>query len=228
MRSSACLVALVFALAPLGCKDKGAGGPPDVSDQLVNVRVGGTPLEVRVPKDWDVQDLTPAAVPEKPALKPGETPKVALTGRLVFKAQAKESVAGVAGSSTAAPWMAIFHDPWLPVGTTAQDYLDAQRADNQKAVEQGTEGATTRIRHVEAERSRRQGRPSYHVRDEWLFKIKGQQVTRTVSQESLLLVEKEGEDLHGYTLVISMLKEDADKLDAIRRAIIKSVQFAKE
>jgi hypothetical protein len=224
VRAPALLALLLALITPAGCKKKDEDPIAAIQKSLLNVRVGGTPLEMRVPPDWIVADLDPPPPPERPVAADGGTiePTIKLTGRLMFSARAPK---GARGEGDAAPRLEIFHDPWLPIGTTASDYLDAQRADNERAVREGKGGAA-RIRHVEAERSRREGRPSYHVRDEFTFKVGSERAT--VSQESLLLIDKLGDDLHGYTVVMTMTGEDLQVLEATRRAVINSVRFAKQ
>jgi hypothetical protein len=223
VRASA-LLALAVVLAPAGgCKKKDKDPIATLQKSLLNVRVVGTPLELRVPPDWIVADIDPAKMPPRPVGPDGgpAEPVIKLTGRLMFSARAPQ---GARGDEAAPPRLQIFHDPWLPVGTTARDYLDAQRRDNERAVREGKDGAA-RIRHVEAERSRREGRPSYHVRDEFTYKLGNQRAT--VSQESLLLIDKLEDDLHGYTIVMTMVDEDLKVLADTRRAVINSVRFAK-
>ena len=217
-------VFLLFIATTAGCKKNTQDPIADLQKSLLNVRVGGTPLELRVPPDWIVADLDPPAAPPRPADVDGGTsgPTVVLTGRLMFSARAPS---GAQGKNDTPPRLEIFHDPWLPVGTSASDYLDAQRKDNERAVREG-QGGAARIRHVEAERSRREGRPSYHVRDEFTYKVGSQRAV--VSQESLLLVDKDDDGLHGYAIVMTMTDDDLQALEMTRRAVINSVQFAKQ
>ena len=119
------------------------------------------------------------------------------------------------------PLLLVLEDPWLPVGTTGVDYLVAQRASNQAVI-------GTNIRHVEAEPSRRQGRPSYHVRDEWT--VDGAGAQREVSQEALLLLESSmapdrSASMHGYTVVITMEKSEFGSLQPLVREVLASVRF---
>jgi len=230
------LPSLVLALLALSCSksaDVVDAGPSSRPLELVNVRVKDAPLELRIPTTWEVVDQKTADAPAKPPPpKDGVTPKVTLTNRLLLTVKAKEGVRG----PLAAPRIELFHDPWLPIGTSATDYLTAQRTANEAAVKAGTGQASTTIRHVEAERSRRDGRPTYFVRDEWdlEFKLmKGNEtpdvLKDTISQVSLLLIDSDDDgELHGYTFVATMLKKDRDRLDATLREILGSVKFAKE
>jgi hypothetical protein len=219
---------MAMTLVSAAACSKGAeltdAGPAARPLELVNVRVKDAPIELRIPKTWEVVDVKTTDVPAKPApAKDGAVPPVSLTNRLMMTVKAESGARG----ALAAPRMELFHDPWLPIGTSATDYLTAQRTANEAAVKGGTKESTTVIRHVEAERSRRDGRPSYFVRDEWDLEF--QNARDTISQISLLLVEtdKDGE-LHGYTLVATLLKKDRDALDKTLREIFDSVHFAKE
>jgi hypothetical protein len=216
-----------FVLAALACSKSSEitdAGPASRPLELVNVRVKDAPIELRIPKAWEVVDVKADDVPAKAApTKDGTVPPVSLTNRLLMTVKAASGARG----ALAAPRMELFHDPWLPIGTSATDYLTAQRAANEAAVKGGTKEAKTLIRHVEAERSRRDGRPSYFVRDEWDLEFKN--VRDTISQISLLLVETDQDgELHGYTLVATLLKKDRDALDKTLREIFDSVHFAKE
>lgn len=215
---------VVLLIAACSKKEDSAptdAGPPPV--ELFGVRVRDTPLELRIPKGWSVDDVPAAPLPAKPKPpKDGEVPKVALTGRLMFGLRAPDGAYGLVP-----PRVQLFHDPWLPVGTTASDYLGAQREANEAVVKAGTPDASTTIRHVEAERSRRDGRPSYYVRDEWDLKVGDRR--ETVSQVSLLLIDTDADgELHGYTLVATMTKGDRARLDAAVREMMDSAHFAKE
>ena len=225
---------LVATVGAGGCKKADEDPVKALTKELLNVRVVGTPLELRVPPDWRVADIDPEDLAPPPGTHPdgqgdggttetdpGEA-RIKLTGRLMFSARAPK---GARGEGEAAPRIEIFHDPWLPVGTSARDYLETQREENERAVREGKGGAA-RIRHVESERSRRDGRPTYHVRDEFTFKVGSQRAV--VSQESLLLVDQDDNELlHGYTVVMTMTQEDLEQLDITRRAVIGSVHFAK-
>jgi hypothetical protein len=101
------------------------------------------------------------------------------------------------------------------------DYLVAQRTSNAVAI-----GAN--IRHVEAEPSRREGRPTYHIRDEWNVLAADQ--SREVSQEALLLLDTATTPdnkpaMHGYTVVITMEKVEFEAMQPVVREILGSVRF---
>ncbi len=121
-----------------------------------------------------------------------------------------------------APHLMILEDPWLPVGTTGVDYLVAQRAANQAVI-------GTNIRHVDAEPSRRDGRPSYHIRDEWT--VNGPDgSSRTLSQEALLVLDDattpDGQvAVHGYTVVVTLEKSEFERMQPTVRAILASAVF---
>ena len=200
-----------------GCKkssskdddDKRPPPPP-----LVGISVPNSPLSLKVPDGWRILVESNSALPAAPE-KPPAT--IALTGRLLLTVREEEPTR----SGLTAPRVEIFHDPWLPVGTTAADYLRAHRIDNKRAV--------PTIQHVEAERSRRQGRPAYLVRDEWAITLDGQgkipDKTIVVSQESLLLVDTIDGTLHGYAVVATLLKEDRPKLERALYEIMDSIRF---
>ncbi len=201
-----------------GCDDdKKTNVPEDTRPApppLVGISVPNTPLSLKVPDGWRISVETDSKRPPPP-----ETPskEIKLTGRLLMTVREEEPTR----AGLAAPRFEIFHDPWLPVGTTAADYLRAHRRDNKRAVPM--------IRHVEAERSRRQGRPVYLVRDEWTMRLDGKGAVPdkeiTVNQESLLLVDTVDGTLHGYAVVATMLKEDRPKMERALYEIMDSIRF---
>jgi hypothetical protein len=219
-------VAIAVTLGAAACKkddasaaatgvDGGTKAPPPPME-LVGVKPPEAPFELKVPSTWRIEKVDPGKPPKEPKRDAKAAPVVALTGRLLF--------AVVEGDGLAAPRLQIFHDPWLPTGTTASDYLAAQRQANEDAVKGGAGAGATEIRHVDAERSRRNGRPAYYVRDEWDLTL-GKKA-QTVSQESLLLVETTDDSkLHGYAIVVTMKAEDRRKLDGLVREILASVRF---
>lgn len=199
--------------------DAEGDAPAEKKEELFRVKGNETPFSFRLPPSWEVDKaLDIAPVKDPPAQKEGALPEIELSGRLIFAAQAEKS-----DGVMAPPRLQIFHDPWLPVGTTATDYLKKQRKQNEEAIRKGQEDAVSEIRHVEAERSRREGRPAYYVRDEWDFSAAGQKVT--VTQETLLLIEKVEDALHGYALVITLLGDDKKKMGDTVREILDSVSF---
>jgi hypothetical protein len=115
-------------------------------------------------------------------------------------------------------WVVALLDPWLPEGTTTSEYLDAQRASNHRVV--------PHMKHVDAEHSRRQGRPAYYVRDEWSAPF-GEGEAMVFSQETLLLIDAEEQRLHGYSVTITMAKADREALEPVTRALLGSVRFQK-
>lgn len=196
----------------MGAGDAG----PKSAFELINRRVPGTPLEIRIPTTWTIDDVDPGPAPEPPAKDAGPSKarqRIELRTRTMLSARAPEG--GIDGA--AKPWLQVLHDPYLPAGTTSSEYLDAQRAAN---------AAVTKLEHVEAERSRRQGRPSYHVRDEWDAPF-GAKTVR-LSQEALLLLDAKDDALHGYAVVVTLLKDDYDAMEGVLRQIFESVRFAEE
>lgn len=201
-----------------GCNDDKKGDIPEdtrpAPPPLVGISVPNTPLSLKVPDGWriSVESDSKLAPPKEKAPK-----EIELTGRLLMTVREEEPTR----TGLAAPRFEIFHDPWLPVGTTAADYLRAHRDDNKRAVPM--------IRHVEAERSRRQGRPVYLVRDEWTMRLDGKgkipDKNITVNQESLLLVDTVDGTLHGYAVVATMLKEDRPKMERALYEIMDSIRF---
>lgn len=193
----------------------GEGGPaaPKV-DELIVKRVPDTNVVVSLPKGWLIEMPNPGPLP-KP--DPNQT-KVVLQTRTLLEARPGTPFKG----TLVTPLLQVLEDPWLPVGTTGVDYLVAQRAANQHVI-----GAN--IRHVDAEPSRREGRPTYHIRDEWT--VKGPDGTsRDVSQEALLMLETAttpdgGPAMHGYTVVITMEKIEFASMQPTVRAILDSVRF---
>jgi hypothetical protein len=200
-----------------GCRcDKAEEAPSARTStvELIRRRVPDTDLVVGIPRGWQLQMPDPGPLPPVP---PPNTP-ITLRTRMLVSARPGLPAPGM----LVAPWLQVLEDPWLPVGTTGVDYLVAQRASNQIAV-------GTNIRHVDAEPSRRQGRPSYHVRDEWT--VKGPDGSeRIMSQEALLILDDattpDGQvAVHGYTVVITMERGEFESLQPLVRAILDSVVF---
>ncbi len=189
--------------------------PPVVAlPELVKRRVPDTALVLKLPKGWllDMPDPGPL-----PAPAGSEVTKIALKTRTLLVARP----GSLAQGALVAPTLLVLEDPWLPVGTTGVDYLVAQRASNAQSI-----GAN--IRHVDAEPSRREGRPTYHIRDEWTV-LAGTQA-REMSQEALLLLETATTPdkklaMHGYTVVITMEKLEFAAMQPVVRAIMDSVHF---
>ena len=211
-------IATVFALVfSVGCKDKGSQIDESKLVELSTMRAPALPFSMQVPSAWDIAPVEPSPEPSPPPPDTvTESKKVKLTGRLLF------SALGTAEDHVA-PRLEIFYDPNLPQGTTATDYLEAQRDSNEKAIRQERAGSKSTIQHVEAERSRREGRPTYHVRDEWNFSMGKENIT--ISQESLLLIDIQDETLHGYTLVVTMLKKDLPALKPSIAKMFESIKF---
>lgn len=213
------VVLLVGLMVGDGCTcgkgedDPGAPAAPG-DDDLVVRRVPDTNLVVALPKGWLIDMPDPGPLP-KPR---GSATKIELQTRTLLKARPGTLFPG----TLTTPLLQVLEDPWLPVGTTGVDFLVAQRAANQNVI-----GAN--IRHVDAEPSRREGRPTYHIRDEWTVKGTDGQ-SREVSQEALLMLETatspEGQPaMHGYTVVITMEKLEFKTLQPTVRAILSSVRF---
>ncbi len=201
-----------------GCtKDKPAdapGAPAKGMPALVPRRVPDTDIVVSLPKGWVLDMPDPGKLPPPP---PNQD-KIELHTRTLLVARPATPFPG----TLVTPMLQVLQDAWLPVGTTGVDYLVAQRAANQAVI-----GAN--IRHVEAEPSRRDGRPLYHVRDEWTVKTPDGQ-SRDVSQEALLMLDtatapdgKPG--MHGFTVVITMEKIEFNALQPMVREILGSAHF---
>ena len=176
-------------------------------------RVPDTDIVLSLPKGWLISMPNPGPLPPPPP--PGT--KIELRTRTLLVAGPGTPAKG----TLVAPRLQVLEDAWLPVGTTGVDYLVAQRAANQTVI-------GTNIRHVEAEPSRRQGRPSFHVRDEWTVDVG--EMTRGVSQEALLLLDDAvapdgSAGMHGYTIVITLEKNEFDALQPLIRDIYASVRF---
>lgn len=182
-------------------------------DELVRRRVPDCDLIVALPKGWLVEMPDPGPLPDPP---PAGSP-IALRTRTLLSARPGTAAPGM----LVAPHLLVLEDAWLPIGTTGVDYLVAQRAANQTVI-------GTNIRHVDAEPSRREGRPSYHIRDEWTVEAAGNQ--REVSQEALLILDDAtmpdgGAGVHGYTVVITLEKSEFATMQPLVREILASVQF---
>jgi hypothetical protein len=245
------LAALICALALgagcSGCKDKSesdtpAAGASDAGASekkapLVYRRIPSSPLEIKIPDDWSFDDVDPGPEPEAPAKEEGKQGKkkrkgkkgkkddaeaagdddgVVLRSRTLLSARAPKSTVG----DKLTAWLMVMHDPFLPAGMTSTDYLDAQRKSNHDVAD---------LKHVEAERSRRQGRPTYWVRDEWEAPLTEDKSVK-FSQESLLLLDvtPDGEHLHGYAVVITLPADDREMLGSTLREIVDSVRFKKK
>lgn len=181
-------------------------------DDLVRRRVPDTDLIVGLPKGWLIETPNPGPMPP-----PSNATKVELKTRTLLQARPGTPAAG----TLVAPRLLVLEDPWLPLGTTGVDYLVAQRSSNQVSI-------GTNIRHVDAEPSRREGRPSYHIRDEWT--VQGQSFNKEISQEALLILDDvkapDGSAaMHGYTVVITLEKVEFQRLQPLLREIFKSVHF---
>jgi hypothetical protein len=218
MRRHWCLlVAFISVIVVDGCR---CGKPEEPAapvrhslDELVPRRIPDTDVVVGLPKGWIVTMPDPGPLPPPPP--PGS--KIDLRTRTLLVAGPGTPAKG----TLVAPKLLVLEDPWLPVGTTGVDYLVAQRAANQTVI-----GAN--IRHVEAEPSRRQGRPTFHVRDEWT--VSSTTMTRVVAQEALLLLDDAtapdgSAGMHGYTVVITLEKTEFDALQPLIRDIYASVRF---
>src|ERR1041384_5144648 len=176
------LVLVVVAVGPactcgksdddVGAQQRGGGDKP--LPDLLPRRVPDTNLVVSLPKGWGIDMPNPGPLP-KPAV--GAT-KIELKSRSMLVARPGTPYPG----TLVTPMLEVLQDPWLPVGTTGVDYLVAQRAANQTVIR-------ANIRHVDAEPSRRDGRPIYHIRDEWTVKAPNGE-SRDVSQEALLRSEE--------------------------------------
>jgi hypothetical protein len=191
-----------------------AGKPKVPLPDLVKRRVPDTDIVLSLPKGWLIEMPDPGPRPPPP---PGDVSKIELKTRTLLVARPGTLTPG----TLVAPKLEVLEDLWLPLGTTGVDYLVAQRASNAVAI-----GAN--IRHVEAEPSRREGRPTYHIRDEW--NVLAAQASREVSQEALLLLDTattpdKKAAMHGYTVVITMEKLEFEAMQPIVREILGSVKF---
>jgi hypothetical protein len=221
MNTRKLLPALSLVLVLGACRDKNAkpqptappgtaaaaNAPPHV--ELVPRRVPDSDMVISIPKGWLVELPDPGAVPAQPK----NQTKVELRTRTLLEARPGTP----APDTFVAPILLVLHDPWLPLGTTAVDYLVAQRASNQAVI-------GPNIKHVDAEPSRRHGRPTYYIRDEWTVTGKGDQVVE-VSQEALLIVDAQRAGLDGYTVVITLEKKEFQTFQPIVRQILESVRF---
>ena len=218
-RSRLSLFALTTSLALIvvdGCtcgKGDDAGLPQRPLDELVRRRVPDCDLILALPKGWLVEMVDPGPQPAPP---PPGTP-IKLQTRTLLSARPGTPAPGM----LVTPQLLVLEDPWLPIGTTGVDYLVAQRAANQEVI-------GTNIRHVDAEPSRREGRPSYHIRDEWTVNAAGAQ--REVSQEALLILDDAvmpggGAGVHGYTVVLTLEKQEFATMQPLVREILASVHF---
>lgn len=213
----ACALLLVIVVDACRC-GKAEGEPVDTKPkvplpELVKRRVPDTDIVISLPKGWLIDMPDPGKLPPPPP----DTGKIQLLTRLLLTARP----GSLAPGALVAPKLEVLQDPWLPVGTTGVDYLVAQRASNAGAI-----GAN--IRHVEAEPSRRDGRPTYHIRDEWTVLAAGQ--SRDMSQEALLMLDTatapDGKPaMHGFTVVITMEKSEFAEMQPVVREILDTVKF---
>ena len=205
--------ALLALMVASSCsKDKPSDEAP--AGDLVPRRVPDTNLVVLLPKGWLADMPDPGPLPQAPP----EGSKLTLSGRKLLEARPGTPAPGM----MITPVLHVFEDPWLPPGSTGVDYLVAQRSTNQAAL-------GSNIRHVEAEPGRRDGRPSYHVRDEWTVVGPNGQ-SRDVSQEALLVLESvttpdKRQALMGYTIVITLEKAEFQTMQPAIREILAKVRF---
>ncbi len=181
-------------------------------DDLVRRRVPDTDLILGLPKGWLIEMPNPGPMPP-----PTKATKVELKTRTLLSARPGTPAPG----TLVAPQLLVLEDPWLPLGTTGVDYLVAQRSSNQTVI-------GSNIRHVDAEPSRREGRPSYHIRDEWT--VQGGSFSKDISQEALLILDDvtapDGSAaMHGYTVVMTLEKAEFPRLQPLLREIFASVHF---
>lgn len=201
-------------MLPGGCScNEEAPAKKQFLNELVRRRVPDTDLIVALPKGWLIDTPNPGPMPPPVA---GQT-KVVLNTRTLLIAKAGTPVPG----TLVAPRLEVLEDPWLPLGTTGVDYLVAQRATNQTVI-------GTNIRHVDAQPSRREGRPTYHIRDEWT--VRGGSFSKDISQEALLILDDTkapdgSAAIHGYTVVITLEKVEFEKLQPLVREVLESVHF---
>jgi len=210
------LSALLLAIVFHGCTCGKGDEPPPLrhNDELVRRRVPDSEMILAVPKGWLIEMPDPGPLPAPPP--PGT--KIELRTRVLLSARPGTPAPGM----MVTPLLLVLEDPWLPVGTTGVDYLVAQRASNQTVI-------GTNIRHVDAEPSRRQGRPSYHVRDEWNVAGPGG-ADRVISQEALLILDDAiapdgSTGVHGYTVVITLEKAEFERMQPLVREILASAVF---
>jgi hypothetical protein len=229
-----------------GAKDKKPKGPPPMK----SIRIPEAPISLKVPKAWkrkDPKDDPPAApaaeLPTRdggvaardggaaaaPDAKPpspdeGEEKPVEMDGLILKSAEVLRYVAPAGEDAQPPIRLQVFHDPNLPMGTTVTRYLKAQR----KVSFQGLAD----VEHVEAERSRRDGRPAFFVRDTFSVKTgiskEGESDEVYVTQISLLLIEAIDGALHGYTVVATLLDRQYTEKESALRAIFDSVHFDKK
>ncbi len=209
-------LSLLSAMVFHGCTCGKGDEPPPLrhNDDLVRRRVPDSEMILAVPKGWLIEMPDPGPLPAPPP--PGT--KIELRTRVLLSARPGTPAPGM----MVTPLLLVLEDPWLPVGTTGVDYLVAQRASNQTVI-------GTNIRHVDAEPSRRQGRPSYHVRDEWNVTGPGG-ADRVISQEALLILDDAiapdgSTGVHGYTVVITLEKGEFERMQPLVREILASVVF---
>jgi hypothetical protein len=191
------------------------------STVLAPKKVPGTDLVVPLPKGWAIEVMEPGPRPSPDAPAASGTADdvvVPLHTRTLLSARPTAPTPGM----LVAPTLLVLEDPWLPVGTTGVDYLVAQRHSNQAVL-------GDHVRHVEAEPTRRDGRPAYHVRDAWT--VDGDNdVHRDVSQEALLLIDAAATPngtpgLIGYTVVLTLEQGERDALDPVLRGVLSGVHF---
>ena len=208
----ACALVLLCTVA---CRDDADKEVLEVGDQELRYHsVPDTPLEVRIPEDWTIESPTttePAGSAESDSGQ-NDPNQIVLQSNIMLSARAAAGELGSAGR----PWLMVLHDPGLPKSVSPSLYLRAQRASNQGA---------TRLQHVETEQTQRSGRSGFYLRD--AFEVPVGAERKSMSQQSLLVLDTEPPVPSGYAIVITALEEDRKKQDALFRAILKSVRFRK-
>ena len=205
-------LAMLFTLS---CRDDGEKEVINVGEQELRYHaVPDTPLEIRIPDDWTIEARTATenadAADENAAGK--ASAKIELQSNVMLSARAEVGALGAAGR----PWLMVLHDPGLPQDISPSLYLRAQRASNQGA---------TRLQHVETEQTQRSGRSGFYLRD--AFEVPVGAMRKSMSQQSLLVLDTEPPVPSGYAIVITALEEDRKAQDALFRTILKSVRFRK-
>lgn len=214
-------LALLFCVAAASaCRNQDNAEVIEVQEQELRYHsIPDTPLEIRLPDEWTIDKLRsdepsspPSSAAEDIASPPRETDRIELQSQTMFSARAPTGALGEVGR----PWLMVLHDPGLPKHISPSLYLRAQRASNQGA---------TRLQHVETEQTQRSGRSGFYLRD--AFEVPLGSVRKTMSQQSLLVLDTEPPIPSGYAVVITALEEDRSQNEALFRAILKSVRFRK-
>ncbi len=194
---------LLMLAGGLACKDRPAAvdaGPPP----RPCLGVPGTPLCWRLPPGWSVSLAPPKPIEQSAsATQPGGSGAedagpvedggvLLLDTELLASGRRKDPTA----KSLHPPRVEVYRST-LPTGSTSTDFLVANRLSQQRVL------GGIRVRHLEVEPIRRDGRHGFHVRDAFDVPLpQGGQAP--VSQQAVLLIDGR----NGYVVVVTLLEDE--------------------